>query len=57
MNHLGTYVHTYIQANVPNFLILPKFQNLTKIVPTPNNQFDSLIDPKSSQTKMFNIWS
>ena len=31
MNHLGTYA-TYIQVNVPNFLILHKFQNLTKIV-------------------------
>ena len=26
------YLCTYIQVNVPNFLILPKFQNLTKIV-------------------------
>ena len=51
------YLCTYMQVNVQIFFIWPKFQNLTKIRPTTNNRFDSLIDPKSSQTKIFNIWS
>ena len=51
MNHLGTYVHiSKLMFQIFHFALIPKFnQNCS----TPNNRFDNLIDPKSSQTKIF----
>ena len=49
------YIHTCnFRLQFFHFAQIPKFnQNCS----TPNNRFDSLIDSKLSQTKMFNIWS